>query len=112
MPAFQAGDKSSILLRRTNMNTIDDEYKEKLEVLRQKIFEVDKKLIGVIKERDEFVKEVGELKKEKGIPPLDMVQWQKVLTTRKEIGKELGVDENIIEEVWNTLHKIALNLEK
>lgn len=87
------------------------ENKENLEVLRSKIFEIDRGIINLLAERFEFVKEVGKIKKENNIPPLDSTQWDKVLKTRKDIANELGVNEELITKLLNLIHDEALRLE-
>ena len=83
-----------------------------LEKYRQQIDEIDKKIIELLAQRLEVVKKIWEYKKEHNIAPLQKSRWEQVLKSRKKIATELWVNENLIEDIWNLIHKEALRLEK
>lgn len=93
-------------------NDTETQFKKELEVLRSQIFEVDRGIIELLAKRFTFVRKVGNIKKENNIPPLDKTQWNKVLETRKNVAKELSVNENLVEEILELIHKESLRLEK
>ncbi len=93
-------------------NNPKTEFNKTLEVLRSEIFETDKEIIELLAKRFNFVRKVGQIKKENNIPPLDQTQWNKVLKTRKSVARELNLNENLIENVLELIHKESLRLEK
>lgn len=82
-----------------------------LEDFRKSIDLIDDSLINLLAERLRVVEKVGRYKKEKGLPPLDAARFQKVLTTKMEKAQALGLNPELVKEVWNTIHKYALELE-
>lgn len=83
-----------------------------LETLREEIDAADQKLLEALAERMAVVKRVGEYKKQNNLPPLDQARWQKVLENKLARAKELGLSEDLVKEIYETIHKYALKLEK
>jgi len=79
---------------------------------RNKLDYVDKEIIKLLAQRFEIVKKIWKYKKENNIWILQSWRWEQVLKNRKQIAKELWVDENLIEYIWNLIHEEALKLEK
>jgi len=82
-----------------------------LDKLRQLIDEADNKILQAIKERFEIIKAIGEYKRKNNIPTLQAGRWQQVLNDKIEKAKKLGLDEEMIENIWNNMHKWALKME-
>ena len=83
-----------------------------LEQLRNQIDEVDQQIIDLLALRFELVKKVWERKKQNNIAPLQPKRWEKVLQTRKSWAKQKGVNPDLVEKIWNLIHKEVLNLEQ
>ncbi len=83
-----------------------------LEKYRNELDQTDKEIINLLAKRFEIVKKIWEYKKENNIWILQQWRWEQVLENRKEIAKELWVNENLIEYIWNLIHEEALKLEK
>ena len=77
-----------------------------LEQLRNQIDEVDQQIIDLLALRFELVKKVWERKKQNNIAPLQPKRWEKAWAKQK------GVNPNLVEKIWNLIHKEALNLEQ
>lgn len=82
-----------------------------LEELRNRIDQLDKELLQVLKNRFDVVEKIGQLKKEKGIPAFDEMRWNEVSKSRKALARSLHIPEHIIEEVFNIIHKYAIEVE-
>lgn len=82
-----------------------------LQNLRNKINDVDRKLVGLLARRMELVDEVGYIKRSAQLPPLDASRWQEVLSSRKEWGSELGLDPSFIQDIFNRIHDYSLQIE-
>lgn len=79
--------------------------------LRKLIDEVDTEITNLLAKRMELVKQVGIYKAERNIPPLDQSRWEEVLKAKREQAKSLGISETFIEDIYNRIHKEALELE-
>ena len=88
------------------------EYKELLQNYREQIDTMDKEIIYLLSRRFEIVNQVWILKKENNIPALQKSRWEELLNDNIEVGCELGVSESFIRDVWERIHKEALNIEK
>ena len=83
-----------------------------LEQYRNELDNVDKEIINLLAKRFEIVKQIGKYKKENNIWILQKWRWEEVLKSRKQIAKNLWINENLIESIWNLIHQEALKLEK
>lgn len=88
------------------------ENSEILKTYRDQIDTIDSEVIYLLSRRFEIVKQIWILKKELDMAPLQPERWQEVLNNLKEDAKEHWVNENLIEDIWNRIHKESLNLEK
>lgn len=82
-----------------------------LEQLRDHIDQIDYQIIENINTRFQLVSEVAKFKKENNIEALQKGRWQEVLNSRKTVAKDLWIEEDMIEEIWEIFHKYALKLE-
>ena len=86
--------------------------KKKLDILRKKIDLTDKALLELLAKRIALVREVGELKKEYGIQPLDEKRWKALLSEKLTKAKLLNLSEEFVEKLYNLIHKHALDLQR
>ena len=86
------------------MNTIDE--------IRKEIDLLDDALVQVIAKRMELVHEIGKLKKEMNLEPLDEERWQNVVERIKEIAKKYNLSEELVKKIFEEVHQAALNIEK
>ncbi len=74
---------------------------------------LDRELIYLLARRFDYVKEIWKIKKEVWVDnPLDAARWQKVLENIRKEAKNKWVSEELIEKIWNEIHKEALIIEK
>ena len=85
---------------------------QELQNFRNQIDKIDSEIIELLSQRFEIVKKVWEFKKENNIIPLQPWRWQEVLNSRILQAKEKWLKENLVESIWNEIHKYALDLEK
>lgn len=79
--------------------------------LRNDIDRIDLELLQLLSERFMVVKKVWEYKKARSIPALQEDRWQQVLKSRINEWKRIGIPPGCIQEIWNAIHKNALELE-
>ncbi|MDD3793959.1 MAG: chorismate mutase [Candidatus Gracilibacteria bacterium] len=88
------------------------ENRELLDIYRKQIDTLDKELIYLFFRRFEIVKQIGIIKKQEKIEPLDNTRWQTLLNENLEVSREYGLDDNFIIDIWNRIHSESLKLEK
>jgi chorismate mutase/prephenate dehydrogenase len=76
---------------------------EELEVLRKKIKEIDRQMIGLIHRRIETTKQIGKRKKALGIPLRDWSVERSVLENGSKAARKLGIEQGFIKSIINQL---------
>ncbi|MDD2486811.1 MAG: chorismate mutase [Candidatus Gracilibacteria bacterium] len=79
--------------------------------IRPQIDSIDSQLVELLAKRFDLVEKVAIYKKENSINSLQPGRWQEILDTRKEQAEGLGIDPEMIEEIWNIIHKFALKMQ-
>ncbi len=80
--------------------------------LRNEIDLVDTEIIILLQKRFEVIDRIAEYKKLNSIEVVQSWRWQELLEERKKLASKLDLDENMIEEIWNIIHKYAILEEK
>jgi chorismate mutase len=86
--------------------------KKTLQDLRKEIDEIDNELLRVIAKRIDIIREIGLLKKEIKIQPLDEKRWQEVVTRIRELAVKHNLPLELVEKIYEELHQEALKIEK
>jgi chorismate mutase len=86
--------------------------KDLLKNFREQIDWIDKEILYLLFRRFTLVDEIWKIKKELWMTPLQKNRWQEVLNNRIEIWKEYWLKKEFIEDIWNRIHKEALEIEK
>ncbi len=84
---------------------------KKLNILRQEIDKIDKKILKLLKQRLQIVEKIGLWKRQNKKPVLDNKRWGEVLRSKMRLGKKLGLNEILIKEIYYLIHKEALEIE-
>ncbi len=79
--------------------------------LRKKIDALDAQLLQLLKQRMKLVFKIGVYKKQQGIAPLDMTRWQKVVESKLLLAQKLGLNQDMVRDIYERIHKTALELE-
>ncbi len=82
-----------------------------LEKYREKIDQIDKRLIDMLAERFVYASHIGKIKKKKGIELLQSSRWDSVLASRKEYAISAGLTEDFTEGFLNLIHKESLRIQ-
>jgi len=72
---------------------------------RDKINELDKKILAILAERMKVSDQIGRYKKLNRMPIVQKVRWDEVLHTRVALGVENGLDETFVNEFYTLLHQ-------
>ncbi len=72
--------------------------------LRERVLEVDTRLVALIRERHELVLKIGRLKAAEGLPVLDPAREAAVVRRAAALAREAGVDEELVRDViWRVM---------
>jgi len=74
---------------------------------REEIDCIDAKMVALLGERWKLVEEVTRIKQEHDLPPLQPGRFAELLEDVKELARQHGVPEEMIEEMWHTIHKFS-----
>jgi chorismate mutase len=79
---------------------------------REQIDALDEQLLVTLASRARAVEEIGRLKKARGIAPLDEARWRKVLGSKLDRARALGLSEEFVEKLYDLIHEYSLALER
>lgn len=87
-------------------------HKQKLTNLRKEIDIIDKDIIKLLYKRMQIVKHIGIYKRINNLPIFDQKRWNDLLDNRLYQAKILGLDKNLIANIFDQIHTSALDIEK
>lgn len=93
------------LTPRTKQAASDDPV---LAALRSEIDDIDDELLQLLARRMNVSTQIGEYKKEKGLTVVQMDRWKQILTAHIESGENLGLSKELIEKVFEAIHKASI----
>ena len=91
---------------------MDEKYQHEIKKFRDNLDIVDQEIINLFSQRFGIVREIGELKKEYNILPLQKKRWEEVLDKVCQNADKKGLSKNFVKDVWNIIHNEALRIEK
>ena len=97
---------NNLVLRDTKLR--DEEFKGRLLNLRNQIDNFDTKIIELLDNRKQVVEHIANFKNENKLTIFQIDRWFEILNTRKENANLLGVDEQMVEEIFALIHKYSI----
>jgi len=88
-----------------------DSGEAELDTLRRKIDIVDDELLELLRKRFDLVLKVWVFKAENNIPSLQQDRWEQVLADKRLKAERLGLDGEMVADIWNSIHKVAVDVE-
>ena len=79
-----------------------------LAALRSEIDDIDDELLQLLARRMNISTQIGEYKKEKGLTVVQMDRWKQILAAHLESGENLGLSKELIEKVFEAIHKASI----
>ncbi len=79
---------------------------------RLSIDEIDDALIALIGKRTELSKMIAAYKKEHNLPILQVDRWQQVLNETKSKSIQLGIDPDLVIEIFQKLHQYSIDVQE
>lgn len=83
-------------------------FKDQLLSFRNQIDVFDNKIIQLLNSRKEIVKEIAEFKKNNQLTIFQLERWFEILRTRKKNANELGLDDQMIADLFELIHKYSI----
>jgi len=83
-----------------------------LKEIRKILDEIDIKILKLIAERQSHMKDVADYKKQHNMPLNQPEREAEVLKNKTELGKKLGVDSDLIEDIFASLFKNAKKIQE
>lgn len=77
---------------------------ESLTLLRQQIDEIDKELLEAMGKRMRISREIGQYKKEHGMPVLQKKRYDDLLNTRTKRAQDIGMNKEFMKYFYQVIH--------
>lgn len=91
---------------------MDENTLNKLKPYRTKIDSLDQKLVDLLVEREQIIREVAELKAENNIPAVLQDRVDEVRENAVALGVSKGADENYMREIYKTIISLSCEMEE
>jgi len=89
----------------------DQKFIARLEELRSEIDKVDDQLLKLVAQRQTLAKAIGPVKYENQATIFQMRRWFKVLEVLKQRGKSLDLEDEMVHELFQLLHKYSIDTQ-
>ena len=96
----------NLVLRDTKLR--DEQFKGQLLDFRNQIDNFDTQIIGLLNNRKQVVEQIANFKDENRLTIFQIERWFEILNTRKENASLLGLDEQMVEELFALIHKYSI----
>ena len=87
------------------------QWKENIDQLRAKIDIIDENILYALGSRMNVSRQIGEYKKENNIAILQTSRWDKVLSKVVEKGKDYGLTEKFLKDVFTAIHEASVEVQ-
>ncbi|MDC0204647.1 bifunctional 3-deoxy-7-phosphoheptulonate synthase/chorismate mutase type II [Flavobacteriales bacterium] len=86
----------------------DEIFKDQLLRFRNQIDIFDNKIVELLNNRKNVVEEIAKFKSKNQLTIFQLERWFEILRTRKEIANSLGLDTQMIAELFELIHKYSI----
>ena len=83
-----------------------------LSEIRNRMDEIDSSMMKLLRERMDLMPLVAEYKKANGLEIFDPVREGKIIESKKEMAKEFGVSEDLVEEIFRKIMDESREVQK
>lgn len=87
------------------------EWKDNIDQLRAKIDVIDENIIWALGSRMQISRRIGEYKKSNNIAILQASRWDSLLAKVVDKGKEYGISEKLLKDVFNAIHEASVEAQ-
>ncbi len=96
----------SLVLRKIDFE--DNELIVQLKKMRDLIGNLDQKTVDILNLRTDLVKEIAEFKLKNNLTIFQINRWFEILEMRKKQARNLGMDEKMIRDIYELIHKYSI----
>ena len=89
----------------------DEKYLIGLNELRKKLNYIDSEFLNILARRINAVKNIEDFKSDNNVSAFEVIRLNEILESRTLNGKKLGLDENLIKEIYKTLFRNSFKLK-
>ena len=82
-----------------------DDMRNQLDEIRTQIDQADHELLEAIQRRMILIEKIGDYKKLNNVAVLDMERWKEIFKTRPLWAREMGLNEELIQELFGLIHQ-------
>ena len=97
---------NNLVVRATKLR--DDVFRNELLNFRNQIDLLDNKIVSILNDRKKIVEEIANFKAKNQLTIFQIDRWFDILHNRKQLAKELGIDEQMIAEIFELIHKYSI----
>ena len=108
-PADLAKLLDRLVIRHESAN--NPAFENQLDVLRNRIDEIDTELLEILSTRVEIVKKIGQYKKENNVTALQINRWAQLMENRVNIGKKLDLNEFFVKTIFQLIHEDSVRMQ-
>lgn len=87
------------------------ELVSELELIRQRIDEVDRELLEILSQRARLVEQAGEYKKQNNVAVFQAERWKTVFATRPTWAKALHLNEAFVQDLIQLIHAESIKIQ-
>ncbi len=87
------------------------EWRENIDQLRAKIDVIDENILYALGSRVKISRQIGEYKKNNNIAIVQASRWDSLLAKVVERGKEYGLSEKLLTDVFNAIHEASVEIQ-
>ncbi|MGE9516810.1 MAG: chorismate mutase [Solitalea-like symbiont of Tyrophagus putrescentiae] len=96
----------------SNKSVLDNDKDAIIVDLRESIDDVDRSIINIFKTRFDIVNKIIDYKIRHNMPILQPERWKSLMKHRLELAKELNVNEDFIDKIFQIIHEESLNIQR
>ncbi len=97
---------NNLILRDTKLR--DEAFKGKLMEFRNQIDILDHQLIDLLNDRKKIVEVIANFKSQNKLTIFQIERWFEILQSRKLIANNLGIDNQMVAEIFELIHKYSI----
>ena len=97
---------NNLVVRDTKLR--DEVFRNELLNFRNQIDLLDNKIVSILNDRKKIVEEIANFKAKNQLTIFQIERWFDILHNSKQLAKELGIDEQMIAEIFELIHKYSI----
>ena len=95
------------------LSTVENrKFLSTMEDFRDRIDELDAKLISLLANRMEIARSIGEYKKQNGVTILQNLRWNEIVVTRTKQGPEKQLTADFVMKIFENIHQESIHHQK